>query len=409
MGGAVAFGTAPDTVTYVGSREWQLETSPTTASLVTDQNQLINVREQRVRRGDSVESLLGNMGITEALVFDLLRNSPDSQKLFRQLAPGKLATSQVDGNGKLLALEFPLNGNTGARLVIRNDANQISAKEATPRFESRIHHQSVVINHSLFGATDSADIPDSVALQIAEIFGGSIDFHRDIRKGDRISVIYEMKTHLGRPEKLKRIIAAEFINDGTRHQAYWFKSSESSEGYYDANGNSLKKAFLRSPLAFSRITSGFSRARYHPVLKELRAHRGIDYGAPTGTPVRTTGDGIVESAGRSGGYGNMVTIRHPGGKTTVYAHLSKIAANLKKGSRVSQGETIGFVGATGLATGPHLHYEFRINGVHQNPQTIALPPADPLSTQQLAEYRQHAKDQATRLQLVSLTPTLLLD
>lgn len=408
-GGALAFGTATDTVTYSGQRYSVTEPIGTTTPIKVANTETIHARELRIQSGDTVAELLERSGISDKDVMPFLRSNPEAASIFRQLAPGKVISSQVAADGTLLALSFPLNGGDNSYLNIRNTTEGFTTSTLETDYESRIIHQSAVIRHSLFGATDSAGIPDSVALQIAEIFSGVIDFHRDLRKNDRLSIIYELKTRQGKPEKLARILAAEFVNDGKPHHAFWFKVTGGTAGYYDLQGNSLKKAFLRSPLEFSRITSGFSSARYHPVLREMRAHRGIDYGAPTGTRVRVTGDGVIEFAGSQGGYGNVVTVRHPGGKTTVYGHLSKFAPGMKKGGRVQQGDTIGYVGATGLATGPHLHYEFRVNGVHLNPQTVALPPATPLPTAQLTEFRRQAGERLETLEMLGVAPLTMLD
>jgi murein DD-endopeptidase MepM/ murein hydrolase activator NlpD len=269
--------------------------------------------------------------------------------------------------------------------------------------------KSAEIRSSLFGATDAAGIPDGVATQLADIFGGDIDFHRDLRKGDRFSVAYESITHLGRMVRTGRILAAEFVNDGNTYRAVWFDGGDGRGGYYTADGKSIRKSFLRSPLEFSRITSGFSSARYHPVLKEVRAHRGIDYGAPTGTRVKATGDGTVEFAGRQGGYGNVVILRHQGHYETVYGHLSGFASGLRKGSRIGQGDVIGYVGATGVATGPHLHYEFRVDGAHRNPLTVALPAALPLAANQLAQFRDQTQAVLGRLEAIRGVNLALLD
>ncbi len=408
-GGALAFGTTTDTVTYSGQRYSITESLDVVSLTKVAQAETIHVRELRIQAGDTVAELLERSGISGKDVLPFLRSNQEAARIFRQLAPGKVITSQVSADGTLRALSFPLNGGDNAYLDVRNTAEGLITQTAEADYESRVVHQSAVIRHSLFGATDSAGIPDSVALQVAEIFGGVIDFHRDLRKNDRLSISYELKTRHGKPEKLARILAAEFVNDDKSHHAFWFKVAGGTEGYYDLNGNSLKKAFLRSPLEFSRITSGFSSDRYHPVLREMRAHRGIDYGAPTGTRVLVTGDGVIEYAGAQGGYGNVVAVRHPGGKTTVYGHLSKFASGMNKGTRVRQGDIIGYVGATGLATGPHLHYEFRINGVHMNPQTVALPPATPLPATQLAEFRLQTTGRLETLEMLGVSPLSMLD
>jgi murein DD-endopeptidase MepM/ murein hydrolase activator NlpD len=234
----------------------------------------------------------------------------------------------------------------------------------------------------LFAATDEARIPDAVAVQLAEIFSGDVDFRRSLRKGDRFSVVYETLEGDGEPLRTGRVLSAEFVNAGKAFQAMWFAEPGSGQtagntqadyssnkgGYYTLDGRSLRRAFLSSPVEFSRISSGFSM-RFHPVLKEMRAHLGTDFAASTGTPARTVGDGVVTFSGVQNGYGNVVFIKHRGNTETVYAHLSKLL--VRQGDSVSQGQTIGLVGATGWATGPHLHFEVRANGVQQDPMKLA--------------------------------------
>jgi murein DD-endopeptidase MepM/ murein hydrolase activator NlpD len=222
-------------------------------------------------------------------------------------------------------------------------------------------------------------------------------------------VIYEMQYNVGEPVKPGRVLAAEFTNQGKRYQALWFKNGEGQAGYYTFDGKNIRKAFLRSPLEFSRISSGFTTARFHPVLQQWRAHKGVDYAAPTGTGVKATADGVVEFAGRHGGYGNLVVLRHQSKYTTWYGHLSAFAKGLHKGAHVSQGEVIAYVGATGLATGPHLHYEFRINDMHQDPLRVVMPEAPPITTDQRATFEAVAQRMAQRLELLRATNVASID
>jgi murein DD-endopeptidase MepM/ murein hydrolase activator NlpD len=238
---------------------------------------------------------------------------------------------------------------------------------------------SAEIRSSLFGAADAAGLPDAVTLQLAEIFGGDIDFLRDLRQGDRFTVVYESRQVDGEVVAAGRVVAAEFVNGGKSFTAFLWRDADGRESYYALDGSPRRQAFLRSPLEFSRVTSGFSGARLHPILRVARAHLGTDYAAPAGTPVRATANGRVTFAGSQGGYGNVVHLQHQGAFSTVYAHLSRFGAQVKSGAHVAQGDVVGYVGQTGWATGPHLHYEFRVGGVHRNPQTVALPSALPLS------------------------------
>lgn len=386
-GMAAAFGTAPSTVTYHGKFDELVEavSISSTDRVAADIKGL--ARETRVQRGDSVSSLLNNLGVRDGRLLAFLYADPNANIFFRQLAPGKSISAVVSPDGQLLSLLFPLNGDSETALRITGTDDGFYSQINTLSYDTRIVSQSATIRHSLFGAADEAGIPDDVSIRLADIFGGEIDFHRDLRKGDSFTVVYEIAESSGKPTRIKRILAAEFINDGKAHHAFLFRHDDGKEGYYSANGESLRKAFLRSPLEFSRITSGFSKARYHPVLREVRAHRGIDYAAPIGTRVRATGDGTIGFAGTQGGYGKVISIRHPGNKVTVYGHLSGFAQGIQTGKRVAQGDTIGFVGATGLATGPHLHYEFRVDGTHRNPLAIVLPPATPLPEAALPVFR----------------------
>jgi murein DD-endopeptidase MepM/ murein hydrolase activator NlpD len=274
----------------------------------------------------------------------------------------------------------------------------------TAPYTSSTRLASGSIRTSLFAATDDAGIPDAVAVQIAEIFSGDIDFHRALRKGDRFSVVYETLEADGEAMRTGRVLSTEFVNNGRTLQAMWFRDPASSTaagaiakgGYYTLDGQSLRRAYLASPMEFSRVSSGF-KMRFHPILQTWRAHLGVDYAAPTGTAVRSVGDGIVEFAGMQNGFGNVVFIKHRNNHTTVYAHLSRIG--VQKGQSVSQGQNLGAVGATGWATGPHLHFEFRVNGMHQDPMTIAQQNETiPLSAAAQPLFRQLAGNVKQQLQ-----------
>jgi murein DD-endopeptidase MepM/ murein hydrolase activator NlpD len=410
FGMVAAFGTAPGTVEIQELRHSVVEelARPTIDTLDTESD--IFVREERIQRGDTVAALLSRLGVEDPQAMLFLRGDARAQPIFRQMSPGKPVAARITADGNLVSLAFPLNGGRDQALIVESDrgAGFTITEQGLP-LETRVLMKSGEIQHSLFGATDVAGLPDSVAIQLADIFGGDIDFHRDLRKGDRFSVVYESISQTGRFVRAGRILAAEFINDGRTYRAIWYETADGKGGYYTAEGKNIRKAFLRSPLEFSRVTSGFSSARFHPVLKETRAHRGIDYGAPTGTRVKATGDAVVEFAGRQGGYGNVIILRHQSQYNTVYGHLSGFAAGLRAGSRVSQGDVIGYVGATGLATGPHLHYEFRVNGVHRNPLTVALPTALPLAPEQLAQFRDSTREAIARLDDLRGTSLALLD
>ncbi|OGA42303.1 MAG: hypothetical protein A3G28_08030 [Betaproteobacteria bacterium RIFCSPLOWO2_12_FULL_68_19] len=346
------------------------------------------IREEQFQRGDTLAAFLSRLGIAEPHVGRLIKLNA-----LRSLRPGMNVSAVVSAEGMPLSLSF-FNGRD-ALLEITPDGRVAERRAA---FETRPAMKSSVIRSSLFAAADAAEIPDSVAMQLADVFSGDIDFHRDLRKDDRFTVVYEVHSLLGRPVRAGRVLAAEFVNQGRTFRAVHFGSS-----YYTPEGKNLRKAFLRSPLEFSRVSSGFGR-RLHPLFRTWRAHEGIDYAAPTGTRVRAVGDAVVEFAGLKGGYGKVVILRHQGRYTTVYAHLSRIA--VQRGARVAQNDTIGFVGQSGWATGPHLHYEFRIAGQARNPFSIAMPAAQPLPAQQLPAFLADAEPLVARLELLADLTTL---
>jgi len=374
-------------------------------SPATDNGTEIFFREERFERGDTVSALLDRLDVDDQDA-SLLLHSPDAKLTFRWLRPGTTVQAKTGEDGSLRSMWFI--GGRDQLISIDREANGFTASEKPLELEREVTMKSGEIRSSLFSATDAAGLSDGVATQIADIFAGDIDFHRDLRRGDKFTVIFETFSHLGRPVKTGRVIAAEFITQERSYRAVWFQDSDGHGGYYTPEGKSLRKAFLRSPLEFSRITSGFSM-RYHPILKEWRAHRGIDYGAPTGTRVKATSDGTVEFFGRRGGYGKIIVLHHAGGITTIYGHLSGFASGLRRGMRVNQGDVIGYVGQTGLATGPHLHYEFRVNDQYRNPLKVAFPAARPVPPERMAAFRAVAAPLALQLDLLATTNLALLE
>ncbi|HEV7823200.1 MAG TPA: peptidoglycan DD-metalloendopeptidase family protein [Burkholderiales bacterium] len=405
FGVVAAFGIAPDTLVEKVAFKNVVEELALPALTPTADEEAGYAREERIQRGDTVASLLARLQIDDAEASLVLRNNAQAKALY-QLIPGKAVRATATADGKLLSLRY-LNGSN--LISIDRAADKFVVKQEAAQLERRVLMKSAEIRNSLFGATDAAGLPDTIATQIAEIFSTDIDFHRDLRKGDRFSVVYEVFYDRGEPIKSGRVLAAEFVNQGKAYSAVYFDYAENEGGYYTVDGKNLRKQFLRSPLEFSRITSGFTTARFHPVLQTWRAHKGIDYGAPTGTRVKATADGVVDLVGRQGGYGNVVVLRHQSKFTTWYGHLSAYANGLRKGKRVAQGEVIGFVGATGMATGPHLHYEFRINDVHQNPLRVAMPAALPISPELKPKFDQTAKLYSERLGLLRTTNLARLD
>ncbi len=338
-------------------------------------------RSEVTRSSDTADTLLSRLGVDDASAAAFLRTDAIARLLLGR--SGRSVTAETAANNslhKLSARWTTDNDGNFKRLVIEKTAQGFQSRLETAPLSASNRLASGVIESSLFAATDEARIPDSVATQLAEIFSSNIDFHRALRKGDRFSVVYETLEGDGEPLRAGRVLSAEFVNGGKSFQAMWFQEpvtgaaatataqAGSKGGYYTLDGQSLRRAFLASPMEFSRITSGF-KMRMHPILQTLRAHQGVDYGAPKGTPVRSVGDGVVEFAGVQNGYGNIIILKHRNNHNTVYAHLSRM--NVRKGQSVSQGQTIGAVGATGWATGPHLHFEFRVNGVYRDPIMIA--------------------------------------
>ena len=351
--------------------------------------------EERVLRGDSLPVILQRMGIEDSELQAFLRREPSARGIFR-LMPGRSMVAAVDGTGRVLWLRYvhtpatEVEGEVLTKLLeVRRTESGFSAEEQSLAAEVEVQVGSGVIRSSLFGATDAAGVPDAIALQMAEILGGSIDFNRDLRRDDAFRVIYEVYRHKGEYVRAGRVLALEFVNKGRTHEAVWFQPEGSGGGYYSFAGQSQRMAFLRSPMEFTRMSSGFGR-RLHPIHRQWRNHNGVDFAAPVGTPIRVTGDGVVEFAGRQGGYGNVVIVRHSGRYRTLYAHLSAFGQGIRAGATVTQGQRIGAVGCTGWCTGPHLHYEFHVEGRPVDPMTVVLPGAPPLEGSQLQAFKAHA-------------------
>lgn len=405
VGVVAAFGIAPDTVTEKVVATPVIETlalTPVTATAAADDTYW---REERIQRGDTFGSLLSRLRVEDADAVRFLRASSEAKGM-RQLIPGRIVRAHTADDGRLLELRY----STGVMvLTAKAEGDTYRVMEEAAPLERRIMMKSAEIRSSLFAATDAARINDTVAIQLADIFSTDIDFHRDLRRGDRFTVVYEMYFDAGEPVKPGRVLAAEFVNQNKAYQAIWFEHADGRGDYYTADGKSMKKAFLRSPLEFSRISSGFTRARFHPILQRWRAHKGIDYAAATGTGVKATSDGIVESARYDRGYGNVVVLRHQQKYTTLYGHLSRFAGGITRGARVSQGQIIGYVGSTGLATGPHLHYEFRIDEIHQDPLRVVMPEAPPITPDLRASFDKVARPMAQRLGLLRETNLAQLD
>ena len=393
-----AFGIAPATALTDGApalvREAIELPELTSAAAVTERY----VAQERVLRGDTVAALFDRLGVRDPKALDFLRGDETGRMIFRQLVPGRMMQAETGAEGELLSLRYFLSA--AALLEVSRGERGFTSRQRAITEAPRTFYKTAVIRSSLFAATDAADIPDAIAMQIARVFATDIDFHTDLRKGDRISVVYDMIYDSGELVATGRILAAEFVNDGRAYHAVLFRDDEGGEAYYSLDGSNRAKAFLRSPVEFSRISSGFG-GRFHPIFRNWRAHTGVDFAAPRGTRVIASADGVVVAAGTRGGYGNAVEIRHGGGITTLYAHLSGFAKGIRAGARVRQAEPIGYVGSTGFATGPHLHYEFKISGVHQDPMRVALPKAEPVPARLRAQFLEAAAAARTTIGLVS--------
>ena len=394
--GVAAFGIAPDTALDTLPLRTIVRPLPLPALAMSQGDDAPFWREERVQRGDTIGSLLSRAGVDDAKALAFLRTDLRARALY-QLKPGRPVRVATDGQGRLAALRFVTPAGDLLAIERANDAFHASYEIAPESV--RLTLTSGEIQSSLFAAADAVGLPDAVTVAVAELFAGDIDFLQDLRRGDHFSVLYETRYVEGEPVGTGRVVAAEFENRGVRLMAFLWKDADGNDAWYTLDGRNIRKAFLRSPMEFSRMTSGFSLARFHPILQTWRAHRGIDYAAPTGTPVRATADGVVATVGTQNGYGNVMVLRHQGAYSTLYAHLSRFSTHVGVGTRVRQGETIGFVGATGWATGPHLHYEFRVNDEARNPLDVAMPAAGPLPAEAFNAYLLQIEPLAQKLAL----------
>jgi murein DD-endopeptidase MepM/ murein hydrolase activator NlpD len=328
-------------------------------------------RSETTRPADTVVALLSRLGVNDGEAAAFLRADRTFRAQFLGRAGRSVTAEASDTQSltRLVARWAPEDNGTFQRLIVERTPQGFTSRVETAPLVATARLGSATVRSSLFAAADDARIPDSIVGQLVELFSGDVDFHHSLHAGDRFNVVYEVLEADGEPMRAGRILSAEFANNGKLHQAMWFQEPGSAKGsYFTPDGKSLDTSYLASPVEFSRVTSGFAM-RKHPVLHRWQAHLGVDYGAVTGTPVRTVGDGQVEFAGEQNGFGNVVIIKHSNTDQTLYAHLSRI--DVRPGQAVHQGQTVGAVGATGWVTGPHLHFEFRVNGVHHDPTEMA--------------------------------------
>lgn len=359
-----------------------------------------------VKAGDNLSLIFDRLHLSPQQLHEVLEADKSSRYL-NQLHPGQSLRFRI-ADSELQGLQYQLSETQ--TYYIDRQTNGFSNQLIEKPVEIRLKHANGDIINSLYQAGQKAGLSDNLIMELANIFGWDVDFALDIRSGDSFSLLFE--EHYLDGEKLRdgRILAAEFTNRGESYRAVLFTDPEGNSQYFSPEGKSMRKAFLRSPVDFRRISSTFQRERYHPVLGKKRPHRGVDYAAATGTPIKAAGDGKVIFRGTKGGYGNVVILQHGGKYTTLYGHMSKFRSGVVNGSRVKQGQTIGYVGKSGLATGPHLHYEFRVNGVHRNPLTVKFPDAAPISAKYQADFKQQSAqllaqlDLFKRVQIASNTP-----
>jgi murein DD-endopeptidase MepM/ murein hydrolase activator NlpD len=406
LGVVTAFGLVPQSDLDLTSTQVAIEEIALPKVTVNETAAASYWRNERVQRGDTVDELLRRLSIEDAAASAYLRKSADAES-FRKLPVGTEVQAETTATGGLIALRYL--GDNSAQILIDKQDSAFHTKILPAQLENRLFVRTGDIKTNLYAATDEAGMPEAAANQLNELFSGDIDFHHDLRKGDKFTVVYEMTYSNGALLHTGRIQAAEFINQGHTYRAVYFQKDAQHGDYYTPEGKSMHKAFLRSPVEFSRISSGFTTARFHPILKKWRAHKGVDFAAPMGTRVKVTADGIVSLVGKQNSYGNVIMVNHQGRYTTVYGHLSRFAKGLHQGQHVAQGDVIGYVGMTGWATGPHLHYEFRVNGQQHDPLRVALPDAKPIDSTYLAAFQPVANDFVARLNLLRNTNLAKLD
>lgn len=351
-------------------------------------------KEVVVANGDTLSTVFAKVGLPQSTVHEVLTSSKEAKQLAR-LKVGQRLEFELDEQGNLAQLRSPLNKLESVHLE-RSDSGYVFKKEQL-KPDVNTAYAFGQIESSLFLAAKRAGLSHNLTMDLANVFGYDIDFAMDIRKGDSFEVVYEQKTIGGEKVGTGNILAARFTNRGKSYTAVRYTNKQGTSSYYTADGKSMRKAFIRTPVDFARISSRFSNGRKHPILNKIRAHKGVDYAAPRGTPIKAAGDGKVLLAGRKGGYGNTVVLQHGNRYRTLYAHMQGFAKGVRNGSSVKQGQIIGYIGTTGLSTGPHLHYEFQVDGVHVDPLGLKLPMADPIAKNEQQRFMQLSKPLMARM------------
>lgn len=351
-------------------------------------------REVVVARGDTLSTLFAKVGLPANAVHDLLASTKQA-KQFSQLKHGQVLQIELDKDGQLASLHSKVSNLETIRLTRSDKGYSFSREVSKPVVRTAYAHG--VIKSSLSASAQRAGLSHSLTMDMARVLGYDIDFAQDIRQGDEFDVVFEQKVMDGKVVGTGNILSARFTNRGKTYTAVRYTNKQGNTNYYTADGNSLRKAFIRTPVDFARISSRFSAGRKHPILNKIRAHKGVDYAAPRGTPIKAAGDGKVLLAGRRGGYGNTVIIAHGNKYQTLYGHMQGFAKGVKTGGSVKQGQVIGYIGTTGLSTGPHLHYEFQVNGVHVDPLSQKVPMADPIAKSERQRFLQLSQPLIARM------------
>jgi len=351
-------------------------------------------KEVTVANGDTLSTVFAKVGLPSKTVHEVLSSSKEARQLSR-LKVGQRLVFQLTEEGELASLHSPISKLESVRIDRSASSYVFKKEQVTPEVSTAYAHGE--IESSLFVAAKRAGLTHNLTMDLANVFGYDIDFAMDIRKGDSFEVIYEEKIIAGERVGTGSILAARFTNRGKTFTAIRYTNKQGNSSYYTAEGESMRKAFIRTPVDFARISSRFSNGRKHPILNKIRAHKGVDYAAPHGTPIKSAGDGKVLLAGRKGGYGNTVVIQHGNRYRTLYAHMQGFAKGVRNGAAVKQGQIIGYIGTTGLSTGPHLHYEFQVDGVHVDPLGLKLPMADPIAASEKQRFLQLSQPLMARL------------
>jgi murein DD-endopeptidase MepM/ murein hydrolase activator NlpD len=403
LAAVTAFGVAPLTASDVQATDSTVEAVSFQPEVIESRGTLI--QQERIRRGETLGTLLSRLGADDAEFGAFVRKDPFAKSLL-ELRPGRTVSAVLGTDRSIDRLTYRLSSadpvGLGRRLVIARQSGKLVAYDEPLPAERSIETRTALVRNSLVEALDAADIPDNVLTRMADVFGEDVNL-RDVRRGDRLRVVYETLQEAGslEPPIVGRILAVQFRGGQRKIEAIWFNRGDGVGDYYSFDGRNLSRPFLASPLEFTRVSSGFTESRLHPILRDWRAHKGVDLQAPVGTKVRSTADGVIDFVGQQRGYGNVIIIKHNAKQTTLYAHLNEFADGLRVGSKVRQGDTIGTVGMTGWTTGPHLHFEFLIDGEHVDPMAaVQAIPVRGLQGAERARFTAQANEYKARFGLL---------